>query len=170
MLIIFIIIFIILLCNLFSKENFYQEDNVYTDILDIMDQKNKLDRRKKLFNSVDNTFKKIKDDGLVKSNKIPLKLLDDYLNKDIYNSNKDDADLYVKSLDKLPMISNNNYSKYNHKLRLMNNSKKIRNDYIINLLKNKLNFMIKSIDKVDDMPEYKKLLEKNLEKSMQKTI
>ena len=157
MLIIFIIIFIILLCNLCNKENFYQEDNAYTDILDIMEQKNKLDKRKKLFNSVDNTFKKIKDEGLVKSNKIPLKLIDDYLNKDIYNSNKVDDNLYIKSQDKLPMISNNNYSKYNHKLRLMNNSKKIRNDYIINLLQNKLTFMLKSLDKVEDMPEYKKL-------------
>ena len=62
-LIIFIIVFIILLCNLCNKENFYQEDNAYTDILNIMDKNNKLERRNKLFNSVDNTFKNIKDEG-----------------------------------------------------------------------------------------------------------
>lgn len=155
-LIIFIIVFIILLCNLCNKENFYQEDNAYTDILNIMDKNNKLERRNKLFNSVDNTFKNIKDEGLVKYNKIPLKLLDDYLNKDVYYSNKNNDDAYIKTINKLPMISNNDYSKYNHKLRLLNNSKKIRNDYIITLLQNKLKFMIKSLDKVEDMPEFKK--------------
>ena len=78
------------------------------------------------------------------------------MNKDVYYSNKNNDDAYIKTINKLPMISNNDYSKYNHKLRLLNNSKKIRNDYIITLLQNKLKFMIKSLDKVEDMPEFKK--------------
>ena len=86
------------------------------------------------------------------------KLLNDYLNNYI----NEPEDVNVPLGDELPMIDNNNYTKYNHKLKLLLNSKKIKQLFFINMLKNKINYLTGSFKNIKELKEdMKKKQEKN---------
>ena len=78
-------------------------------------------------------------------------LFDEYLNM-LVSKNPD-----VNSVNEsnLPFIDNNNYTKYNHKLKLLLNSKKIRQLFIINMLKNKINYLSGSLKNIKELKKNK---------------
>ena len=76
-------------------------------------------------------------------------ILNEYLN--ILAS--DSPDVNVSSGTELPFIDNNNYTKYNHELKLLLNSKKIKQLFIINILKNKINYLSGSLQNIKDIKE-----------------
>jgi len=45
----------------------------------------------------------------------------------------------------LPIIGNSTISSYNHQLRILNNSKQIKQDFILNALKGNINFLLESL-------------------------
>ena len=47
---------------------------------------------------------------------------------------------------KLPLIGNNTQRGYNHALRIINNSKKIKQEFIINILKGQINVLLGSLN------------------------
>ena len=76
-------------------------------------------------------------------------ILTEYLN--ILTSKS--ADVNELSGHELPFIDNNNYTKYNHELKLLLNSKKIKQLFIINMLKNKINYLPGSLQNIKELKE-----------------
>ena len=72
-----------------------------------------------------------------------------------------DAYLDEKILDKksnqetnnndLPFMRDNNLTNYNHQLKLLINSRKISQDIILNILRNKINFLMGSLTNIKDV-------------------
>ena len=64
----------------------------------------------------------------------------------------------VDNLDDLGKepVDEADYDTYNHKLRLRNISKQIRNDYIIGLLKSKIDFILGTMENVDNLCKIEK--------------
>ena len=90
-------------------------------------------------------------------------MLNEYLN--VLSSNS--ADVNELSDGELPIIDNNNYTKYNHKLKLLLNSKKIKQLFIINMLKNKINYLSSSLQNIKELKEDR---EKEQEKIKYQTL
>ena len=64
--------------------------------------------------------------------------LDKYImKKQIKHTNNNTSDL--------PIIGNSTISSYNHQLRILNNSKQIKQDFILNALKGNINFLLESL-------------------------
>lgn len=61
----------------------------------------------------------------------------------------------VQSLLNKP-IDEDDYDSYNHKLRLINISKQIRQHYLIDLLKSKINYILGTLENVDNLCKIKK--------------
>jgi hypothetical protein len=76
-------------------------------------------------------------------------ILNEYLN--VLTSNSHDVNDTLGN--KLPFINNNNYTKYNHELKILLNSKKIKQLFIINMLKNKINYLSGSIQTIKELKE-----------------
>jgi hypothetical protein len=84
-------------------------------------------------------------------------ILNEYL--DILSS--DSPDVNMTSNNELPFINNNNYTKYNHELKILLNSKKIKQLFVINILKNKINYLSGSLQNIKELKETQ---EKEIEK------
>jgi hypothetical protein len=64
------------------------------------------------------------------------KLLDSYIEKKQVKSN---------NTTDFPAIGNGNMRTYNNAMKILNNSKKIKQDFILNALKGKINFLLESL-------------------------
>ena len=72
--------------------------------------------------------------------------IDTYLNNIILNK------LQQKTHNtELPLMNDNNISNYNHKLKLLINSKKIAQNVVLNVLKNKINYLMGTLKSVKDI-------------------
>lgn len=163
-LILLILFFILLIVKLLNKEHF-QSDNEDSleKIATLLKNKDPLNQRNQFFDSVDKTNKHLKKyTGKLGPNvKIPQKILDNYL-EDYLKESKDKPSLNnSENENELPIIINNDYKLYNHKLRMINNKKKIRQDYILNLLKYKIFFILDTLEDVDNL-DIKKIMEQGL--------
>ena len=112
------------------------------------------------FASKDNSIKEVLslvDDGVNKFNTyinldkdaidLESPLLDEYIYTKII-SNRDQQNDNVDS--RLPIIVDNDYGNYNHQLKLLINSKKIKQDFIFNILKNKINYLLGTLENIND--------------------
>jgi hypothetical protein len=75
-------------------------------------------------------------------------LIDAYLDEKIldkksHNSNNNTNDL--------PFMRDNNLTNYNHQLKLLINSRKISQDIILNILRNKINYLMGSLKNIKDV-------------------
>tara|TARA_B110000285_G_C14857529_1_gene482950 strand:+ start:164 stop:634 length:471 start_codon:yes stop_codon:yes gene_type:complete len=108
---------------------------------------------KQTLNDIEKSVSHIKKELNLSDNEIDLESnsLDEYLNTLIsYNGGKDvNEDKY----NGLPFIDNNNYVKYNHELNLLLNSKKIKQFYVINILKNKIKYLSESLKNIKDIKD-----------------
>ena len=71
------------------------------------------------------------------------------INSDKGNPNK----ILVSNDEELPKAPNNNWGNYNHEMRILIDSKKIKQDYLIKILKGKLGILsnsLKNIKKVEE--------------------
>jgi hypothetical protein len=64
------------------------------------------------------------------------KLLDAYIEKKQVKSNNPTD---------LPIMGNSTMRSYNNQMKILNNSKKIKQDFILNALKGKINFLLESL-------------------------
>ena len=105
--------------------------------------------------NIEKSIKQIKNELNLSDKVIDLNspLLDEYLNL----LTAETADVNTKSGNELPFIENNNYTKYNHELKMLLNSKKIRQLFIINMLKNKINYLTGSFKNIKELKEDQKM-------------
>ena len=155
-LIILILFFSLLAIKLLKTEHFQTDNenkNSLEKITNLLKNNDLVNQRKLFFDSVETTNKNLKKfTGKSGPNtNIPQKILDNYLEKYLENS-KEKVSLNSNENDgELPIIINNNYKHYNHKLRVINNKKKIRQDYIINLLKYKIYYLLDTLEDVNKL-------------------
>ena len=58
---------------------------------------------------------------------------------------------YQSDNTQLPSIQDNNYTKYNHQLRLLINSRNLGQNIMLSVLKNKINYILGTFNKVEDI-------------------
>ena len=71
------------------------------------------------------------------------------INSDKGNPNK----ILVTNDEELPKAPNDNYAKYNHEMRILIDSKKIKQDYLIKILKSKLDIIKNSLNNVQQVTQ-----------------
>ena len=156
--VVFLFIIFIYVCFYFIKQNkkesFNDGVNKLNEIVgeESMDQRHDMAKKELLLSSIDDSIDRVKqnqgilrfDNGSTNSN-----LLDSYVNKvildDIGNPNKL---LEEGSHYELPTVVEDDFIKYNHELRLMNISKQVKQDYILKVLKHKIELMLNSLKPV----------------------
>jgi hypothetical protein len=137
MIIILVLLLIIIFLIFYLKKETFQNSNV-----------DKLDPNTHL-EDIDKSFTNFKKELNLSDTEMDLNspLLNEYLNVLVSN----DPDVNQMSESNLPFIDNNNYTKYNHELKLLLNSKKIRQLFIINMLKNKIDYLSGSLKNIKDL-------------------
>jgi hypothetical protein len=108
---------------------------------------------KQALNDIENSVSHIKKELNLSDTEIDLESLslDEYLA--ILISPDGGQDVNETKNSDLPFIDNNNYVKYNHKLKLLLNSKKLKQFFIINILKNKIKYLSGSLKNIKELQE-----------------
>ena len=73
--------------------------------------------------------------------------IDTYLNNIIINKKIQ----HKTHNTELPLMTDNNKSNYNHKLKLLINSRKIAQNVVLNILKNKINYLMGTLKNIKDI-------------------
>ena len=109
------------------------------------------DLNNKNLDHIDNSVSHFKKELNLTDKEIDLNspILNEYLN--IMASKSPDVNELFEG--ELPFIDNNNYTKYNHELKLLLNSKKIKQLFMINMLKNKINYLSGSLQNIKELKE-----------------
>ena len=109
------------------------------------------DLNNKNLDHIDNSVSHFKKELNLTDKEIDLNspILNEYLN--IMASKSPDVNELFEG--ELPFIDNNNYTKYNHELKLLLNSKKIKQLFMINMLKNKINYLSGSLQNIKEIKE-----------------
>ena len=80
-------------------------------------------------------------------------LLNLYVNN-LINSDKGNPNKILDVGDSvLPRAPNDNYTQYNHEMRILIDSKKIKQDYLIKVLKSKLNILRNSLNNMQEVTD-----------------
>ena len=152
--VVLVLVIIILYIIFYVKREMYTDADINKIVKNIYNIGNKK-ALTNILDTVDQSVNKFNDKNILGSSKINLDdpLLDLYLDQkliaDIGNVNKDKKG----NKNKLPFIENDNYEKYNHQIRLLINSKKIKQDFIIGIIKNKINFLKGSLKNINEIEE-----------------
>ena len=136
-----------------NTENF--QDNVLSE-LEIMSQQDPSIQKKILFDSVDTSLEigRGKQGKLITSNSnINENLLNLYINNMINSDKGNPNKILVSNDEEMPKAPNNNWSKYNHEMRILIDSKKIKQDYLIKILKGKLGILSNSLKNIAKVTE-----------------
>jgi len=106
---------------------------------------------KQALSDIENSVSHIKKELNLSDSEIDIesKSLDEYLNTLI--SPNGGKDVNEQKDNEFPFIDNNNYVKYNHELKLLLNSKKLKQFYIINILKNKIKYLSESLKNIKEI-------------------
>ena len=127
--------------------------NIFDEIGDGMNQLAPRHRNKAFLDSVDKSILVggNKYSGLTNT-KFDEALLDEYVNNLINSDFKNTSTiLESKPYSKLPTVSDDNLSKYNHEMRIINNSRKLKQEYIIKILKLKVMKLLNSTKRVHNL-------------------
>lgn len=134
-----------------NNENF--NDNVLSE-LEIMNQQDPSIQKKILFDSVDNSLEigRGKQGKIITSNSnINESLLNLYINNMINTDKGNPNKILVTNDEEMPKAPNDNYTKYNHEMRILIDSKKIKQDYLLKILKSKLKVLRNSLDNIEEV-------------------
>lgn len=156
MIIIIVVILIVIILNLMKlilmkSENF--DDNIFEELGGVMSQLDTRQQKKIFLDSVDKSVLVggNKFSGM-NASKLDQALLDEYINNlinsDFKNTNKI---LESKPSNKLPTADDSDLSKYNHEMRIINNSRKLKQEYIIKILKYKVMKLLNSTNRVHEL-------------------
>ena len=143
---------------MFKKNNESQEhfDNNVLSELEIMNQQDSSHQKKILFDSVDKSLElgRGKQGKLVTSNSnINEELLNLYVNNMINSDKGNPNKILVSTDEELPKAPNNNWTKYNHEMRILIDSKKIKQDYLIKVLRSKLNILKNYTNNINEVKD-----------------
>ena len=153
---------IILLKKIMFSNNENFDDNVLSE-LEVMNQQDPSLQKKILFDSVDKSLElgRGKQGKLITSNSnINENLLNLYVNNMINADKGNPNKILVSNDEELPKAPNDNYAKYNHEMRILIDSKKIKQDYLVKVLKSKLKVLrngLNNVEKVTDQYDLDKL-------------
>lgn len=144
--------------NLKNVNNNVREgfDNNVLSELEIMNQQDPSIQKKIIFDSVDSSLElgRGKQGKLVTSNSnINENLLNLYVNNMINADRGNPNKMLVTNNEELPKAPNNNWAKYNHEMRILIDSKKIKQDYLIKVLKSKLNILRNSLNNMQEVTD-----------------
>lgn len=129
------------------------DSNVLSE-LEIMNQQDPSIQKKIIFDSVDSSLElgRGKQGKLVTSNSnINENLLNLYVNNMLNSDRGNPNKMLVTNDEELPKAPNNNWAKYNHEMRILIDSKKIKQDYLIKVLKSKLNILRNSLNNMQEV-------------------
>jgi hypothetical protein len=143
---------------MFKKNNESQEhfDNNVLSELEIMNHQGPSHQKKILFDSVDKSLElgRGKQGKLVTSNSnINDELLNLYVNNMINSDKGNPNKILVSTDEELPKAPNNNWTKYNHEMRILIDSKKIKQDYLIKVLRSKLNILKNYTNNINEVKD-----------------
>jgi hypothetical protein len=136
-----------------NSENF--NENVLSD-LEVMNQQEPSIQKKILFDSVDKSLElgRGKQGKIITSNSnINENLLNLYVNNMINADKGNPNKILVTNDEELPKAPNDNYAKYNHEMRILIDSKKIKQDYLVKVLKSKLNVLRNALNNVEEVTD-----------------
>jgi len=142
-----ILIIISLLVYLFfylKKEHFFlSSDNIHQKLETLND--NDKTKYMNMFNDITSSSGGFNFD----LNKIDITSpdIDTYLNNIIINKKLQQN----PHNSELPLMTDNNKSNYNHKLKLLINSRKIAQNVVLNILKNKINYLMGTLKNIKDI-------------------
>ncbi len=153
--IILLIILVLIYIFLFFKKEYFQDDTAVTPIppnetLHLLNTIMDSDGDDDNFNFnhatdiIDNSNLMLNSDSenIFESDKLTT-----YLDEKILNlQNK-----YQSDNTQLPSIQDNNYTKYNHQLRLLINSRNLGQNIMLDVLKNKINYLLGTFNKMEDI-------------------
>ena len=144
--ILLVLILIVLVYINFNIENFNNLDTISNR----MNFNNKGNSIKEVLDLVDDGVGKFKTYINLDKDDLDLEspLLDEYIYTKIISDRDQKND---KAESKLPIIIDNDYGNYNHQLKLLINSKKIKQDFIFNILKNKINYLVGTLENISDV-------------------
>ena len=142
---------IIIFRSILNKETFQNQEDLLKD-LEVMNQNNSSTQKKIILDSVDKSL----DLGRGKQGALSVSksfmdenLLNLYVNN-LLNSDKGNPNKLLDVGDTvLPRAPNDNFAQYNHEMRMLIDKKKIKQDYIIKVLKSKLEILRNSLNNVD---------------------
>lgn len=159
-----VIIFLIFTCIIIMSYLIAKKTEHFNDIYSSedltkiegsMNQLNNYDAREKLFNSADKTLKKAnKKQGILKfehsnkNNQLLDKYVRDIMLSDVGNPNRI---LVEDSFHELPSVIEDNLGKYNHEMRKLLNSKRIKQSYILDVLKYKIDTLLNSLKPINEI-------------------
>jgi hypothetical protein len=131
--ILLIVLFIVLYLMYYFKKEYF-----------IINSKND-DERKQVLKTFDETAEVLNFN--LNEIDITSPLIDAYLDEKILDkkSNKETNN------NDLPFMRDNNLTNYNHQLKLLINSRKISQDIILNILRNKINYLMGSLKNIKDV-------------------
>jgi hypothetical protein len=162
-------------CESSSKENFQSNSETnFEDITgdDLMDQRHDRARKELLLDSVgDSIERSIEKQGqlIFENADTNSALMDRYVNKVINNDVGNPNRLLEEgSQFELPTVVEDNLNKYNHELRKLNISKQIKQDYLIKVLRHKIDLLTNTLKPVmeikNDLEYLKKPENRNIVK------
>lgn len=142
---------IIIFRSILNKETFQNQEDLLKD-LEVMNQNNSSTQKKIILDSVDKSL----DLGRGKQGALSVSksfmdedLLNLYVNN-LINSDKGNPNKILDVGDAvLPRAPNDNYGQYNHEMRMLIDTKKIKQDYVIKVLRSKLQVLRNSLNNVD---------------------
>jgi hypothetical protein len=142
---------IIIFRSILNKETFSADQNLLKD-LEVMNQNNSSEQKKIILDSVDKSIKLGRgEQGTLALSKsfMDENLLNLYVNN-LLNSDKGNPNKLLDVGDTvLPRAPNDNFAQYNHEMQMLIDKKKIKQDYIIKVLKSKLDILRNSLNNVD---------------------
>ena len=103
------------------------------------------DEKRQILNRFDNTSEIINFN--LNEIDITSPLIDTYLDEKILDKKSQNSN----NNSDLPLMADNNVTNYNHQLKLLINSRKISQDIILNILRNKINYLMGSLKNIKDV-------------------
>jgi len=129
-----------------------------------MSQRNKGERKEALFRSVDKSIEKsIQEQGELRFENADTnpELLDEYINKIlISDQNNPNAILKSGSSTELPSVFDDDYQKYNHEIRQIIFTKQIKQNYLVKVLRHKIDLLLNSLKPIEEIKSDLKDLER----------
>ena len=157
-LIIILFLLIIYLCKKIvgNNENFTEKENNFKNILsNEMDQRHDSAKRDLFLKSVDKSIEK----GIEEQSSLRFEnagenpeLLDLFV-KNLINTDENNPNKILEDGNQfeLPVAVQNNFNKYNFDLRKINISKQIKQEYLIKVLKHKIDLLLNSLKSVPEI-------------------
>lgn len=149
-----------------DKEQFQGEGVTFNDITDekLMNQRYERARQELVLDTVEDSIdKSIEKQGqlMFENADTNSELMDQYINKIINNDvGNPNRILEDGSQFELPTVVEDNLNKYNHELRKLNISKQIKQDYLIKVLRHKIEILTNSLKPVMEIKQDMESLKK----------